>query len=85
MFGTFTEIERKVLNNKRLSKEDGIKLFSCNELSWIGALADHVRKEKCGILFIIMLIVMSILQIFVLHFVNFVLLVETKMPKVHMR
>ena len=48
MFGTFTEIERKVLNNKRLSREDGIKLFSCNELSWIGALADHVRKEKCG-------------------------------------
>ena len=48
MFGTFTEIERKILNNIRLSKEDGINLFSCNDLSWLGALADHVRKKKCG-------------------------------------
>ncbi|MBR1397002.1 MAG: aminofutalosine synthase MqnE [Selenomonadaceae bacterium] len=48
MFGTFTDIERKVLHGERLTKEDGIKLFSCNELSWIGALADYVRKKKCG-------------------------------------
>ena len=48
MFGAFTEIERKILNDNRLSKEDGIKLFSCNDLSWLGALADHVRKKKCG-------------------------------------
>ena len=48
MFGTFTEIEQKVVNGERLSKEDGIKLFSCNDLPWIGAMADYVRKQKCG-------------------------------------
>ncbi len=48
MFGTFTEIERKVLNDERLTREDGIKLFSCNDLSWLGAMADYVRKKKCG-------------------------------------
>ena len=48
MFGTFTEIERKIVNDERLTREEGIKLFSCNELSWLGALADYVRKKKCG-------------------------------------
>ena len=48
LFGPFTEIERKVSHGERLTREDGIKLFSCNELSWLGALADYVRKEKCG-------------------------------------
>ena len=48
MFGTFTEIERKVVNGERLTREDGIKLFYCNDLPWIGAMADYVRKQKCG-------------------------------------
>lgn len=48
LFGSFTEIERKILNDERLSREDGIKLFSCNDLAWLGALADYVRKKKCG-------------------------------------
>ena len=48
MFGTFTDIERKVVNGERLTREDGIKLFSCNDLPWIGAMADYVRKVKCG-------------------------------------
>ena len=48
MFGTFTKIEKKILNSERLNKEDGINLFLCNDLSWIGALADYVRKKKCG-------------------------------------
>ena len=48
MFGTFSEIERKVIHEERLTAEDGINLFNCNDLSWIGALADYVRKEKCG-------------------------------------
>ena len=48
LFGDFTEIERKILHDERLTREDGIKLFSCNDLSWIGALADYVRKKKCG-------------------------------------
>ena len=45
LFGSFTEIERKILNDERLSREDGIKLFSCNDLAWLGALADYVRKK----------------------------------------
>ena len=46
--GELEKIEVKVLNDKRLSREDGEKLFACNELSWLGALADYVRKKICG-------------------------------------
>ena len=46
--GELEKIEVKVLNGKRLSREDGEKLFACNELSWLGALADYVRKKICG-------------------------------------
>ncbi|MBR3498964.1 MAG: aminofutalosine synthase MqnE [Selenomonadaceae bacterium] len=48
--GELEKIERKVLNGKRLSREDGEFLFACNELSWLGALANHVRKKICGYL-----------------------------------
>ena len=41
-------IERKILDGERLSREDGIKLFQCNDIAWIGSLADYVRKKKCG-------------------------------------
>ena len=46
--GELEKIERKILNDKRLSREDGEKLFACNELTWLGALADYVRKKICG-------------------------------------
>ena len=46
--GELDKIEQKVLNGKRLSREDGEILFACNELSWLGALADYVRKKICG-------------------------------------
>lgn len=46
--GELEKIESKILNGKRLNRDDGEKLFACNELSWIGALADHVRKKICG-------------------------------------
>ena len=46
--GELEKIERKVLNDQRLSREDGEFLFACNELSWLGALADYVRKKICG-------------------------------------
>ena len=46
--GELDRIERKVLNGNRLSREDGEILFACNELSWLGALADYVRKKICG-------------------------------------
>lgn len=46
--GELEKIEHKVLNNERLTRDDGEKLFACNELSWLGALADYVRKKICG-------------------------------------
>ena len=46
--GEFENIERKIFDGKRLSREDGEYLFSCNELSRLGALADYVRKKICG-------------------------------------
>ena len=46
--GELERIERKVLSGERLTHEDGEILFSCNELSWLGALADYVRKKICG-------------------------------------
>ncbi len=40
--------EQKILNGERLTKEDGLTLFESNEIARIGALADYVRREKCG-------------------------------------
>ena len=48
MFGEYNSIEKKVLKGERLTREDGIRLFSSASLSWLGALADYVRREKCG-------------------------------------
>lgn len=48
MFGSLINIERKILNGIRLNREEGINLFKCNDLSYIGSLADYVRKQKCG-------------------------------------
>ena len=48
MFGEYNAIEKKVLNGERLTREDGIRLFECRSLTWLGALADHVRQKKCG-------------------------------------
>ena len=44
----YKDIEEKVMKGERLSREDGIRLFHCRDLAWLGALADHVRQEKCG-------------------------------------
>ncbi len=44
----FEDIEEKVLRGERLTREDGVRLFHCHDLAWLGALADHVRQEKCG-------------------------------------
>ena len=42
------KIEQKILRGERLTRDDGEKLFACNELSRLGALADYVRKKICG-------------------------------------
>ena len=36
------------MSGERLSREDGIRLFHCHDLAWLGAMADHVRQQKCG-------------------------------------
>ena len=48
MHSEYLEIEKKIENGERLTREDGLRLFACPDIAWIGALADHVRQEKCG-------------------------------------
>ncbi len=42
-------VSEKVLEGKRLSFEDGVALFYSNDLTTIGALAEHVNRQKNGI------------------------------------
>ncbi|RYY38904.1 MAG: aminofutalosine synthase MqnE [Chitinophagaceae bacterium] len=42
------EIGEKVINHNRLTDEDGLLLFERGSLSFVGALANHVREEKHG-------------------------------------
>lgn len=44
----FQDIEKKVARGERLSREDALRLFACPDLAWLGALANAVRREKCG-------------------------------------
>lgn len=42
-------ILEKTLEGERLSREDGLKLFSCPDISAVGALAHYVREKKNGL------------------------------------
>jgi aminodeoxyfutalosine synthase len=42
------ELEEKVYSGERLTRADGIALYECDDLSWLGRLAHHVRTEKGG-------------------------------------
>lgn len=44
----FDGIENKVKNGVRLTREDGIALFKSNDLSWLGYLANLVRRRVSG-------------------------------------
>jgi aminodeoxyfutalosine synthase len=46
--GLRREIEAKVLAGERLSYDDGVALYDCDDLAWLGGLAHHVRAEKNG-------------------------------------
>src|ERR671911_1534838 len=46
--GLKREIEQKVLAGERLSYEDGVALYGCDDLAWLGGLAHHVRTQKNG-------------------------------------
>lgn len=42
------DIEEKILRGVRLSREDGVRLFHCHDLAWLGAMADIVRRRMNG-------------------------------------
>ncbi len=42
------EIEDKVYGGQRLSYTDGVDLYGCDDLAWLGGLAHHVRTVKNG-------------------------------------
>lgn len=44
----YQDIENKIMKGERLTREDGLRLFACHDLAWLGAMADYVRKQKCG-------------------------------------
>lgn len=44
----YSDIERKILEGKRLTCEDGLRLFACRDIAWLGSMADYVRQKKCG-------------------------------------
>ena len=44
----YKDIEEKILKGERLSREDSLRLFACNDIAWLGNMADMVRKRKCG-------------------------------------
>lgn len=48
LFGENLNIAKKVLNNQRISIEEGIYLFENGELSFLGVLANHIREQKNG-------------------------------------
>ena len=41
-------IEEKVDGGERLSYDDGVALYECDDLAWLGGLAHRVRTEKNG-------------------------------------
>src|ERR687893_769138 len=46
--GLKREIEQKVRAGDRLSYDDGIALYDCDDLAWLGGLAHEVRTAKNG-------------------------------------
>lgn len=41
-------IENKVKSGQRLTKDEGLTLFACNDLSWLGYLANIARQRISG-------------------------------------
>ncbi|HCK79781.1 MAG TPA: aminofutalosine synthase MqnE, partial [Actinobacteria bacterium] len=46
--GLKNELEQKVLAGERLSFDDGVALYECDDLAWLGSLAHHCRTQKNG-------------------------------------
>ncbi len=46
--GLKRELEAKVHAGERLTREDGLALYGCDDLAWLGGLAHEVRTRKNG-------------------------------------
>ena len=46
--GLKRELEEKVRAGERLTREDGLALYECDDLAWLGGLAHEVRTRKNG-------------------------------------
>ncbi|MCA1823094.1 MAG: aminofutalosine synthase MqnE [Frankia sp.] len=46
--GLQRELEGKVYAGERLSYADGVALYDCDDMSWLGGLAHHVRTKLNG-------------------------------------
>src|SRR6266536_407201 len=46
--GRKRDIEAKVEAGERLGREDGVALYECDDLAWLGGLAHAVRTRKNG-------------------------------------
>ena len=44
----YKDIEEKIIRGERLNFDDGVRLFNCKDIAWLGNMADFVRKKKCG-------------------------------------
>jgi aminodeoxyfutalosine synthase len=42
------KVEQKVYSGERLTRDDGMALLDSDDLSWLGRLADHVRRGRYG-------------------------------------
>lgn len=46
--GRKRDLEEKILAGERLDRSDGLALFECDELAWLGRLAHHRRTQLNG-------------------------------------
>lgn len=44
----FYEIEHKIRDGVRLTREEGLALFKSDDIAWLGYLANHVREKMSG-------------------------------------
>lgn len=48
MNAVLEKIAAKVYNGTRLTREDALVLFQCNDLAWLGNLANFAKQKKSG-------------------------------------
>ena len=46
--GLRRDLEHRIHAGERLSREDGLALFACDDMAWLGGLAHRVRTERHG-------------------------------------